>query len=280
MKKRHKEHHEEHVDESWLVPYSDLLTLLLALFIVLFASSQVDQKKFDQIKESFNDAFTGGLSFFETSPSPIDQSGGYTDPDTEVYPSPTDSTIDSDTLAALQEEQELKMEQMQQEQLELEELKKQLDEYIENNGLKDQLGTKLNESSLLITIRDNALFDSGSAEVKADSEKMAHAIGDLLKAYPEYEVIIAGHTDNRPISTAQFPSNWDLSTERALNFMKILLEDKQLKPERFSATGYGEYRPVASNDTNVGRAQNRRVEVSILRKFKEDKVEISTTDQQ
>lgn len=266
MKKLRKEHHEEHINESWLIPYADLLTLLLALFIVLFASSQVDQKKFDELKRSFSSAFDGGESFFEsTSAVSINELGADSDPDSEKYEDPSTS------------EQQLTLEEkMEREQQELEELKEQLDQYIQQNGLSNQLDTKLNQSSLMITIQDQALFDSGSAEVKSDAENVAKAISQMLENYPDYRVLIAGHTDNVPISTYEFPSNWDLSAKRALNFMKVILENTNLNPENFSPIGYGEYHPIADNTTAEGRQKNRRVEVSILRNFSDEKIEIST----
>ena len=153
------------------------------------------------------------------------------------------------------------------EQENLEKLKKQIDQYISNKGLTTQLETKLNSSELLITISDNALFDSGSATVKTESNSLAVAISNLLQQYPDYEIIVAGHTDNEPMSTPEFPSNWYLSSSRALHFMDILLTNKHLHPQRFSAIGYGEYRPIASNDSVEGRAKNRRVEISIIRKY-------------
>ncbi|MFD2673440.1 flagellar motor protein MotB [Marinicrinis sediminis] len=292
MKKR-KEHHEEHIDETWLIPYADLLTLLLALFIVLFASSQIDQKKFDELKRSMNSAFNGGASFFDsTSAVQISDLGVDSDPgDSEAeYEEPPgqagqNNNNNPDTAQAPDsaEQERIKEEEarkalMEKEQQELETLKKQLDQYIAQNGLTSQLGTKLNQSSLMITIRDNAVFPSGSASVKSEAEKVAKAIGQMLEGYPEYKVLVAGHTDNVPISTEEFPSNWDLSSKRALNFMKIILGNTSLDPKNFSPIGYGEYHPIADNSTNAGRQQNRRVEVSILRNFTDEKIEVSTVN--
>jgi chemotaxis protein MotB len=156
---------------------------------------------------------------------------------------------------------------MKQEQEDLEKLKKQIDQYIASHGLSAELETKLNQSQLMITISDNALFSSGSAEVKPESKELANAISAMLQNYTDYEIVVSGHTDNQPIATSEFKSNWDLSSSRAIRFMDILLQNNKLKPERFSAIGYGEYRPVATNDTAEGRSKNRRVEVSILRKY-------------
>jgi chemotaxis protein MotB len=156
---------------------------------------------------------------------------------------------------------------MKKEEENMEKIKKQLDQYIKDNKLTNQLNTKLNQSQLLITISDTALFSSGSATVKPESRSLAVALSDMLVQFPGYEVIITGHTDNQPISNSEFESNWELSSTRASKFMKILLQNQSLDPKLFSVIGQGEYRPIASNNTNIGRAQNRRVEISIMRKF-------------
>lgn len=253
-KKKKHAHHEEHIDETWLIPYADLLTLLLALFIVLFASSQVDIKKFDQLAQSLNVALNGGVSFFE-NPSPV------------KIPETTPQTTLPEKEEQKKQESEREKQQREKFQQETENLKKlqqSLDAYIKENQLTDKLQTKLTDQGLMITILDNALFASGSAVVRPDARKLATEISGMLQQFPR-QVIVAGHTDNIPIHTYEFPSNWDLSSKRALNFMKILLENSTLDPRKFSATGYGEYRPIAPNTTPEGRAKNRRVEVSILR---------------
>ncbi|PYI49971.1 flagellar motor protein MotB [Paenibacillus flagellatus] len=261
MSKKHKQHHDEHIDESWLIPYADLLTLLLALFIILFASSQVDSKKYEQIMRSLNSAFSGGVSFFEESTVvPV-----VTAPSSETKKKDEDAKSEQQELQGSPEQQE----QIKKETAELQELKQKLDQYIADNNLSTQLETKLTNDMLMITIRDNALFASGSATVKPDAQKLAVTIGDMLTQYPQYQIEVAGYTDNIPIKNAEFETNWDLSAKRALNFMKILLQNGSIGPDRFRAIGYGEYRPIDTNDTADGRSKNRRVEVSILRTVKE-----------
>lgn len=238
-RRRHEEeHHEEHMDESWLVPYADILTLLLALFIVLFASAQVDQKKFDQLAEAFSNAFgAGSMSIFDGSRSvPKLQDGAAPGQET---PSPA-----PDPLA---------------------DVKRQLDQYVLENRLSG-LETALVSEGLIIRIKDTALFRSGSAELHAESRGLAAEIARLM-ATLTHPVVISGHTDNVPINTAQFPSNWHLSSARALNFMLFMMsQDPRIKPERMSSLGYGEYRPIAANNLESGRAQNRRVEILMLRR--------------
>jgi len=265
LSKKHKhDDHEEHMDESWLIPYADLLTLLLALFIVLYAMSSVDAKKFQDMSKAFSIAFNSGIGV-------LDQSGIVTNANQMHEQDNTRRSADSEdslnkTHQAEQDQQQ-QQELMQKEQEQLEELKKQLDEYIKNNGLTTQLETKLNQSQLMITISDNALFSSGSADITDDSEELGIAIGTMLSKYPGYEVTVHGHTDNQPINTFEFASNYELSAKRAINFMSVLIDSGKLDPRLISPTGYGEFRPIATNDTAAGRAKNRRVEVSIIRKY-------------
>jgi len=253
-KKARKHHHEEHLDESWLIPYADLLTLLLALFIVLFASSKLDAKKFDQLVRSFNVALNGGVSVLDQpSAVPLD-------------PNMAQQSFNRNQQAeqAVTEEQKQFEREFQKETEDLQRLQQQMEGYILQNKLQDKLQTKLTEAGLLITILDNALFDSGSAALKPEARKLAREMSAMLVPHPK-QVTVTGHTDNVPINKPEFPSNWDLSVKRAVNFLKVLLENKRLDPSKFSATGKGEYHPVASNTTAEGRAKNRRVEVAILR---------------
>lgn len=264
MSRKHRhEEHEEHVDESWLIPYADLLTLLLALFIVLYSMNSVDVKKFEELSKAFNVALSTGSGVLTESAlvksgdddgKKQDEAGGLIDTKDQSKEETKDQTA----------EEKARQKLIEQEQKDLEDLKKKVDTYIKKNGLTTDLKTKLNLSQLMITISDNALFAPAQANVKPESKKLAVAIGKMLQQYPNYEVIVSGHTDTTPISTVFFKSNWDLSSMRAIRFMDILLENKNLNPVRFSAIGYGEYRPVADNKTVAGRAKNRRVEVSIL----------------
>lgn len=242
-KRKKKKQHSDHVDESWLLPYADLLTLLLAVFIVLFAMSEVDSKKFEAMASSFNDEFTGGAGAMANDSK---------DPDPEAA---VTMDLDKGTEEPVDEETD---------QSELELIQQKVNDYIKENNLTDKLDTKLTEEGLLISIRDNVLFGSGSAKVRENDLQIASEISDLLVLNPPRNIIISGHTDNVPIQTAKFSSNWELSVMRSINFMKILLQNDQLDPRWFSAKGFGEFKPVADNSTAEGRSQNRRVEILIL----------------
>jgi chemotaxis protein MotB len=264
-KKTRHEEHEEHADESWLLPYSDLMTLLVALFLVMYAMSATDAQKFEQMAQAFNSALSGGggvLEFRSDSPTSTQLDQGSKDKMNSVLDKNT-GTAEISKLRAKEQE-------------DLEKLKEQFDQYIKNNGMTDLLSTKLNQSQLMITISDNALFASGQAIVKDDSRQLAKSISTMLQQFPDYDILVQGHTDNIPISNSSYSSNWDLSVARALQFMKILLLNPNLDPVKFSPIGYGEYHPIAENTTAAGRAKNRRVEVSVLRKYKDATTE--TTD--
>ncbi|CAH0156736.1 Motility protein B [Peribacillus frigoritolerans] len=242
-RRKKKQRHEEHIDESWLVPYADILTLLLALFIVLFASSSVDAVRFQQLSNVFNQVFTSGTGFMDfPSDSP------------SIEPTSPEQRTGAEDLEKLGKN----------EQEELTEVQERVNAYIEKNDLTDKLGTNLTDEGMLISIRENVLFESGVAEVRSENRKMAKEISGLLVMDLPRNIIVSGHTDNIPIKNSKYESNWDLSVMRSVNFMKLLLENKDLDPEMFSAKGHGEFKPVASNETKKGRAKNRRVEILIV----------------
>lgn len=245
-KRRKKAKHDEHMDESWLIPYADILTLLLALFIVLFAMSSVDATKFQQLSKSFNEIFTGGTGVMDfTSPTEGDPTKG------------------DRTEGVMIGKENDKGSLGEKDRKELSELQERVNQYIEKNGLQEKLETSLTGEGLLVSIRDNVLFESGSIDVRDEDKQVAREIAALIEMDPPRSIVINGHTDNVPISTDRFSSNWDLSVMRAVNFMKVLLENPKLDPEWFSAKGSGEFKPVASNKTAEGRAKNRRVEILI-----------------
>ncbi len=266
MKKRKRKKHDEHMDESWLIPYADILTLLLALFIVMFASSNVDQVKFNQMSQVFNEIFAGGENVLDYA-SLVETDDTEDDIDNAEGADPEELT---EEMTEEQQMQELLAEQTERESAaaadleELQVIQEQINEYIAANTLGELFETELTDEGLLLTIRDNVLFASGSADVRSEYQGIAQDVAALLEFDPPRNVIITGHTDNVPISTAAFSSNWELSVMRAVNFMKLVIENPNLDPRWFSAKGFGEFQPIATNDTEDGRAKNRRVEVLIL----------------
>ena len=227
---------EEHVDESWLLPYSDLLTLLLALFIVMFAMSSIDKEKFERMSQQLNAIFSGGSGLMETGGKlPI-----------VIEPSATET---EDSM--------------------MNEIKENLEEQIRNDGYSGKVNVDLNRDGLEISIQDVVLFNSGEAEVLESVYpfllQIAKMVGDL-----DNSIKVVGHTDNVPIHNSQFRSNWDLSVIRAINVMQFLVDQGGLKPERFSIQGFGQYAPKYDNSTEDGRAKNRRVEIFLGRMYPVD----------
>lgn len=245
-RKKHAKPHEEEAGEAWLLPYSDLMTLLLALFIALFAMSQTDTSKMQQLAQAFTAAFNmGGPSFFSGM-----------GPSTSLSSATMMNGEDNANAAYMKENADLN------------EAQEKLEQYIKEHDLQDQVSTELSEEGLMIRLKEKALFSSGSAQLQGQAEQIVPVIAALLSSLPE-RVTISGHTDNVPIATAQFPSNWELSSARAVSLMRgVMGAQPSLNPARFSALGYSEYRPIASNDTEEGRAQNRRVEVFIARSMR------------
>ncbi|RKQ19389.1 flagellar motor protein MotB [Ureibacillus endophyticus] len=238
-KKAKKKKEDVHINESWLLPYSDLMTLLLALFIVLFASSSIDQVKLAKMSAVFNEIFDGGSGF-------MDQ--------TSMLENPTSSTpgLSEAEKAYIQDQRELK------------DIQDKVDNFIAVNELEDTFETSMTDEGLLITIRDTILFDPGKADVKSEYIPIADELASLLKMDPARHIVVTGHTDNVPQNGGEFASNWELSVMRAVNILELLVSSNpELDPKYFSAKGYGEYYPIASNETAEGRAKNRRVEVLI-----------------
>lgn len=252
MAKRAKKKHDEgHVDETWLLPYSDMLTLLLALFIVLFASSSIDQSKLQKMSQVFNEIFSAGTGFMENS-SLIE------------HPTSMLDGVTNEQRAYLADQAQLK------------EIQQSIENFIAVNELEDTFSTKMTDEGLLLTIRDSVLFDSGKANVKPENIPVAQELANILEFNPQRYIVVTGHTDNVPQNSPEFRSNWELSVMRAVNFLKLIVDSNpNLDPKYFSAKGYGEYNPIASNDTAEGRAKNRRVEVLIQQLV--DEVDTSST---
>lgn len=258
MSRRKQNKKEENMDESWLLPYADMLTLLLALFIVLFAMSEIDVKKFEKLAYIFKTEFSSGAGIVDDAVSIVPEEEPV---DLIEAEGEENSDTSADDEAEAEEEDMAMLRAMEFEQLRS--MQENMEEYIALNSLTDTLGTKLTSEGLLITVRTDITFDSGSSKVKKRGVEVAKEIASFLNTDPPHEIVVSGHADDRPIHTAEFASNWELSSMRAIEFMYLLLEDSELNPKWFSARGYGEFRPVVPNTSKANRALNRRVEVLI-----------------
>ncbi len=266
---KRKKKHEDHVDESWLIPYADVLTLLLALFIVLFAASEVNSQKFQEISDSFNRELQGGTGILDqqSAVETFEETSKLAEPN-DVDPTEGEATTPPEVEEEIDNKIEMTAEEIEQLALaedykELAAIQDKVKAYIAERNMEDKLEAELTSKGLVLKIKDGVLYRSGSADISESSRTVAEEIGKLLVTDPPRSIFIEGHTDNIPSTSDKFPSNWELSSARAINFMKILLENNELDPTKFSATGFAEHQPIASNETAEGRAENRRVEVLI-----------------
>lgn len=261
MSRRHKRSRPHANHERWLVSYADFITLLFAFFVVLYASAQVDQRKVGRLALAIQVAFQElGVFPASTTKIPLDM--------TEPMPFSTVQAIQNvqrttelgrvspstqGSLAAAGENEEVDLSTMQDE----------LQQALRHEINLHEVAIHRETDSLVISLREFGFFDSGSAVMKTTAMPVLDRIASIL-AVRTCGLRIEGHTDNVPIHTPQMASNWELSTARATELVRLLIIRYRFSPQRLAAAGYAEYHPIASNATPQGRAQNRRVDVVIL----------------
>lgn len=224
---------------EWMATYGDLVTLLMCFFVLLFAFSEIDAQKFEAVMESFQGS-AGILS------------GGKTLSD---GPFVFDAMPENEISKAVEEPVE-----------DIEVLKEEVEQLLQAAGLESEVELELEARGLVIRFPDKVLFDSGKADLKEGALVTLGALGETFNAeeFMDKQIRIEGHTDNVPINTLIYPSNWHLSTGRAISVIDFFENESQIDSTRMVASGYGEYRPLESNDTAEGRARNRRVDIVIL----------------
>ena len=245
MARKKKEQVEGLTGKEWLGTYADTMTLLLTFFVLLYSTAAVDTEKVKSISTAFSMMnSTGGTSLLE-----FDMYDG------EVPLIGGESLEQITSQADISEKDKMYM---------------NVKEFISNNNLTEVVEVVDNERGISLQLRDNVLFESASSDIKEDSKGILNKINELVLTVNN-NILIEGHTDNIPINTARFPSNWELSVDRAVNVVRHFIEIKGQNPKRFSAAGYGEYQPIAPNDSYENMAKNRRVEILILTSETEEK---------
>ena len=260
-KKRHDDH-PEHVDERWLLTYSDLITLLMALFMVLFSISSVNKAKFEGLQHSLQAAFSGkimpgGKSIMEAGGTANIVNPSSSPPQSNLQPyvggKPKEQNKDAAAKAKAAEQEEFRK------------LKAKLDAAAAAAGLASKIKTTITDDGLLIRLlTDDLLFDSGSATVRPESLPLLKQVATLLGSQSGHNMVVSGNTDSQPINSGQFPDNLALSTARADSIFRTFVADG-ISPQRMMSAGRGEYRPIAPNSTVGGRSLNRRVEILVPR---------------
>lgn len=229
-----KKKQEAENSERWLLTYSDLITLLMIFFVVMYASSSVSTTKYAALAQSLNSVLAGGSNI-------VGSDGSTTS--TDIIP--------SEGTPELTEEQKL------------DNLKTTVDSVLAQSGVGSSVNTTIEERGLVITFSDSVFFESGQASIRPELKGTIDKLAVSLKAM-DNTVRVEGHTDNVPINTSQFSSNWQLSAVRAANVVQYLIEVDHFSPTKISANGYGEYKNIAPNDTEAGRSKNRRIDIVII----------------
>lgn len=232
------EHH-----ERWLVSYADFITLLFAFFVVMYAISSLNEGKYKVLAESLESAFQeppqkvlDPIQVGET-PKTMNPIDALVDPAQPVSESPADKG---------------------QEQIKLQKISQQIEEVLAPYIDDDLVAVSRNEFWVAVEMKSGLLFASGSAQLSGSADPVLGKLAEIVREMPENPIMIEGHTDDVPIQTREFPSNWELSAARAARVVRGLIA-QGVQPQRLAAIGYGEFHPVADNNTEAGRYRNRRV---------------------
>lgn len=225
---RNKRSSDEGLTSSWMDTYADTITLLLTFFILLYTFSSVDNERLMTIAQ----ALRGEVEGTPMTNKPMEE-------------------IPEDLIQGIGTKNPY------------EELVKKVTNILKKNGLSDVVKIREEDAGVILQLGDSILFDTGQAVLKEESYSVLDVISTIIPQV-DNEIMVQGHTDNRPINSPQYPSNWELSTARALAVVKYFINEKGLSPEKFSATGYGENRPLVDNNSLENMGINRRVDILIV----------------
>ena len=255
MARKKKEEEHENL-ERWLVSYADFMTLIFATFVVLYALSQIDAAEYEKLQESIKDAFSNsaledllkmsGENLLNTDGNNVINQGASPQTDAVVQPI-------MEYVSAKYEKESL------------EDIKKEIDDAAAKGEL-DGIEAEITDRGLVIRLKDLNFFDSGSANIKRSAYSKLEKIGGLItKRFSNHLIRIEGHTDSIPLTSARYPSNWELSASRAASVGRFLMSSYKIKPNLFTIIGYADTKPLVPNINSENMAKNRRVEIVILK---------------
>ncbi|MFH1760112.1 MAG: flagellar motor protein MotB [bacterium] len=216
---------------AWMVTFSDMCTLLLTFFVMLLTMANFEVTKFKIAANSLQQAF----GVLQSYPNILISE--------QVYIPKLGGDEQRKKMAA--------------------QAAKKIRQKVQERGMNDAVKVKVTDTGIAVKISDPVLFDVGNAQIKSSFTPVLNTLAEVVKEQPEAEIRVEGHTDNTPINTPQFPSNWELSAARAMEVVKLLAFKYGVNPSRLSGVGYGEYRPVEKNSTAENKKKNRRIEVYI-----------------
>ncbi len=242
--------------ERWLLTYADMITLLVAFFIMLYSMSVMNQAKFQQLAISVRSGF--GESSMNGVPTIFSRGGGL---------NATPSIMNSSKPGQISSEDFIKNAKSQQDANGLDKAYETVKAYIQKNHLQGMMQVSRSERGVVVTVMtDKMLFARGQADLRPEEMGLLATVAKITQTVPLNPVRVEGHTDNLPIHTERFPSNWELSTTRATTVLRYF-ESQGVAPGRLEASGCADQRPLAPNDTEADRARNRRVEIVLLRRY-------------
>ena len=259
--KKEPEKHANH--ERWLVSYADFITLLFAVFVTMYAMSQTDKKKVEEVAASLRESFgysnqaaagqRGVLQSQDIKPIPAIKPEMAVIPMVNKMPpaGPRQGGMDKGRGKGKAEEKEFR------------EIQSAIEAYLVKHGAQNKVTLGVTRRGLVVSLKEAGFFDSGSAVIKPAGYQLLNTIIEAMTQYSN-PLRVEGHTDNVPISTPIFPSNWELSVSRATTVLRYIQKNYDVDPGTLSATGYGEFRPTAENSTAEGRSKNRRVDIVLL----------------
>ena len=250
--KREPEKHANH--ERWLVSYADFITLLFAVFVVLYAMGQSDKKKVEEVMQSIQQSF--GMSTMGSAPK------------INIIPSKSMEVIpairpEMSLLSIPKRQSASGQGKSRAEEKDFRQIKASIETYLIKQGAQNKVSLNITRRGLVVSLKEAGFFNSGQAQIKPEAYELINTIAEAMTQYNN-PLRIEGHTDNVPINTSQFPSNWELSTARATNGLKYLIKYFDVDPDKISATGYAEFRPLTDNTTAENRGKNRRVDLVML----------------
>ncbi|MUK86814.1 flagellar motor protein MotB [Ornithinibacillus sp. L9] len=259
MKRREVKRSKKMGAPKWMVTYSDMVTLILVFFILLFSMSQIDLVKFEAVSESFRNQ-----KIFDFYPSPVPMEN----PTEQTSHEESGKNSNEFDTPSLVEDEDSDADQDRDDEEEgaqdsLQELMGDIENYLDQNDLNDVISASRTEKGVVLVLQDSILFDFGEAEIIDTAVPFLNKVGALLSSIPNH-IRVEGHTDTVPVSSYRYPSNWELSGARASSVVRYLVDENELDQTRFSITGFGETRPVVPNNSDENRSKNRRVEIVIL----------------
>jgi chemotaxis protein MotB len=263
----HEDHEVEHDEsERWLVSFADMMTLLFALFMVLFSISSVNTSKFEALQKALQDAFSGRVL---SGGKAIMQTGSDEQPKQAAAEPPLASLQPLNAIAKEQalnpQKAKAEAQKAAAEEEDFKRLKRRIDALAEKEGLKGRVQVTIRRRGLVIQmLTDKVFFDSGQAFIKPQAERLVSKIGAVIRDERTHPIAVEGHTDSQPIHSGRYSSNFDLSGARASAVVDDFVSHGVLK-RRISLSGYADNEPVDTNSTPGGRAKNRRVEVVLTR---------------